>query len=124
MIDTDILIDVARGYQAAISRLQAIEGVSILAISVITKMEMIAGCKDKRELDLPTVFLKRYNTIHIDEEVSETALSLVTQYRLSHGLHIPDALIAAASIVHNAPLLSKNQRDFRFMTSLKLLSYP
>jgi predicted nucleic acid-binding protein len=45
-------------------------------------------------------------------------------YALSHGLQIPDALIAATALALNIPLLSKNQRDYRFISGLSLLPYP
>ena len=45
-------------------------------------------------------------------------------YALSHGLQIPDALIAATALAFNIPLLSKNQRDYRFIVGLSLLPYP
>ncbi len=45
-------------------------------------------------------------------------------WRLSHNLLVPDALIAATTIVTNQPLISKNQKDFRFIAGLKLLPYP
>jgi hypothetical protein len=48
----------------------------------------------------------------------------MTTYCLSHGLLIADALIAATAIALNLPLLSKNQRDYRFIEGLNLLSYP
>ena len=124
LIDTDILIDAGRGNIEAIARLLDIETAFVLAISVITKMEMIAGCRDKGELALLNMFLRRYATICIDEQVSETALNLFTQFRLSHNLHIPDALIAATAIANDMPLLSKNQKDFRFINQLRLLPFP
>jgi predicted nucleic acid-binding protein len=46
------------------------------------------------------------------------------QYRLSHGLLIPDALIAATAINFNIPLLTKNQSDYRFIKEVNLLPYP
>jgi len=45
-------------------------------------------------------------------------------YRLSHGLVIPDSLIAATAIVLNYPFITKNQRDYRFIQGLNLLPYP
>lgn len=53
-----------------------------------------------------------------------TAMELLKQYRGSHGLKIPDALIAATAIVHQAPLMTKNQKDFRFIKTLELPRYP
>jgi predicted nucleic acid-binding protein len=43
---------------------------------------------------------------------------------LSHGLLIADALIAATAVVLDAPLISKNQRDYQFIAGLNLLAYP
>lgn len=36
----------------------------------------------------------------------------------------PNAMIAATAITQGYPLISKNQRDFRFIADLQLLSYP
>lgn len=52
------------------------------------------------------------------------AIELLKRYRLSRGLLIADALISATAIVHDAKLVSKNQRDYRFITELHLLPYP
>jgi predicted nucleic acid-binding protein len=52
------------------------------------------------------------------------AVDLLRQYRLSHGLLIADALIAATCLAHSTPLLTKNQRDFRFIAGLTLPNYP
>lgn len=60
----------------------------------------------------------------LDEAASEEALRLLREYRLSHGLLIPDALIAATALTQGVPLISKNQRDYRFIPDLQLLSYP
>ena len=60
----------------------------------------------------------------INEIISETAVELLRQYRLSHGLLIADALIAATAIYLGEPLASKNQKDNRFIESVELLPYP
>ena len=57
-------------------------------------------------------------------EISTIVLNLLREYRLSHGLLIPDSLIAATAIEMDSSLISKNQKDFRFIESLRLLSYP
>ena len=51
-------------------------------------------------------------------------LMLSLKYRLSHGLLIPDALIASTAIASDVALLSKNQRDYGFMSELRLLAHP
>lgn len=124
IVDTDILIDAARGVGDAVRCLEQIEQNSEPCISVITHMEMIAGCRNKKELRLLDGFLKRFQEIPLDEEISDEALNLVQTYRLSHGLMIPDAIIAATAIVSDIRLATKNQKDYRFITNLRLLPYP
>lgn len=69
-------------------------------------------------------FLKRFQILQITEQISDYAANLLKQYFLSHGLLIADGLIAATAIVHNEAFITKNQRDFRFITGLNLLPYP
>jgi len=56
--------------------------------------------------------------------ISQCALELLTTYRLSFGLLIADALIAATAIHLGQPFISKNQSDYQFIEGLKLLNYP
>ncbi|HWQ14991.1 MAG TPA: PIN domain-containing protein [Roseiflexaceae bacterium] len=66
----------------------------------------------------------KYRGSTAPEGVSDIATNLIRQYRLSHGLLIADAFIAATAITLGVPLVSKNQRDFRFISQLTLLPYP
>jgi predicted nucleic acid-binding protein len=124
IVDTDILIDAGRGVAQATSCLQAIEEQSALATSAVTQMELLVGSRNRKEQDGIEKFLSRFQVIKISSPASDMAVDLLRRYRLSHGLLIGDALIAATALVLNAPLISKNQRDYRFMTDLNLLSYP
>lgn len=47
-------------------------------------------------------------------------IKLLDTYHLSHGLAIPDALIAATSLETDLRLFSYNVRDFKFIKGLKL----
>jgi len=124
VVDTDILIDVGRGVSEAIAYLEGLETNSQLAISAVTQMELIVGCRNKAELRDLDKFLGRFYLLKIDEAISDRAVTLLRQYRLSHGLLISDALIAATAIDGNYPFVSKNQRDYRFIDGLNLLPYP
>jgi predicted nucleic acid-binding protein len=123
IIDTDILIDVSRNNDQAISYLENLEMNYQLAISLITQMELIVGCRNKQELAMLDGFLKRFKVVRLSEFISNIAVDLLRQYRLSHGLLIPDALIASTALYLNMSLATKNQRDYRFIESLKMLSY-
>jgi predicted nucleic acid-binding protein len=124
IIDTDILIDAGRGVSEAIACLQEIERKSTLATSVVTQMELFVGCRNKTELLEVEKFLRRFQLLPLADLISDTAVDLLRQYRLSHGLLIPDALIAATALVFDLPFISKNQRDYRFIPDLSLLTYP
>jgi len=124
IVDTDILIDAALQISEAVSCLDDIEQRSALAISVITQMELFVGCRNKTELRNTERFLRRFRVLKLNEHISDVALDLLRQYRLSHGLAIPDALIAATAIVLSQPFISKNQRDYSFISGLQLLPYP
>ena len=124
IIDTDILIDAAQKVHEAVNCLEGLEQNSALAVSVVTQMELLAGCRNKTEQRHIERFLQRFQVLKLTEQISDVALDLLGRYRLSHGLTIPDALIAASAIASKQPLISKNQKDFRYIKSLQLLPYP
>lgn len=109
IIDTDILIDIGRGDKSAIEYLENLEDETGLAISAVTEMER---------------FLRRFEILKLNEQISAEAVELLREYRLSHGLLIADAIIAATVIVYNLPFVSKNQKDYHFIEKLNLISYP
>jgi predicted nucleic acid-binding protein len=71
-------------------------------------MELIVGYRNKNELQKLESFLSKYILIDLDKKTFEKAVELLGKYRLSHGLLIPDALIASTAIINNFPLLTKN----------------
>ncbi len=124
LVDTDILIDVANKDATAKTRLTAESNDSTLAVSPITVMELTVGCRNKKELQTLNLFLAQFQIIALMPQIGNLAMQLLQDYYLSHGLLIPDALIAASAINQQIPLLTKNQRDFRFIQGLNLLVYP
>ena len=87
-------------------------------------MELLVGCRNKNEQQALNQFLQQFEICPLSEQASDKATELMQTYTLSHGLQIPDALIAATALALNIPLLSKNQRDYRFIDNLFLLPYP
>ena len=116
------LINIGRGDSIAIDCLQDYAKISTPAISIVTQMELVVGCRNKTELRQLKTFLKSFQILQITSNISENSAGLLEQYRLSHGLLIPDALIAATAIEHDEDFITKNQKDFRFIKGLKLLT--
>jgi len=86
IIDTDILIDAGRGVQEAVDLLTKIQSDDALAISVVTQLELMIGCRNKSELRNLDKFIKQFQIIKLNEAISEKAVELLHLYRLSHGL--------------------------------------
>lgn len=124
MIDTDILIDIGRGVQEAVDLLARIQLHDVPAISVITQLELVVGCRNKSELRKLDKFIKQFQIIKLNEAISEKAVELIHLYRLSHGLLIADGLIAATALTLNLHFISKNQKDYKFISGFNLLPYP
>lgn len=124
IIDTDILIDVGRGIQEAVDLLKKIQSKNALAISIITQLELMIGCRNKSEIRKLDKFIKQFQIIKLNETISEKAVELIHIYHLSHCLLIADGLIAATALTLKLPFISKNQGDYKFISGLNLLPYP
>ena len=93
LIDTDVLIWHLRGNHHAERFIQV---VSPKAISAVSYMEIAQGLRDKEEGRRWKSFLTNSDirVLPIEERVSTKAMFWMDEFSLSHGLEIPDALIA------------------------------
>lgn len=117
--DTNILIHAFNGDKTTIDTLQSI-GYENIALSSITVMELYQGMANKQELAQMKKRIKYFDIVQVDFMASKLAISLIEKYRLSHGLAIPDALIAASAIYTQMELFTYNLKDFSFIPSLQL----
>ena len=121
--DTDVMIDdLDKRRSRHIDTVNAINiiGSDNLTISAITKMELIAGIENKAELRSLKNNIDLFTTLHLNQQITLIALELMETYKLSHGLEIPDALIAATSLYTGFDLYTFNLKDFKFIPELKL----
>jgi predicted nucleic acid-binding protein len=123
LIDTDVLIDYSRGIEKTKGILKNLEPNYNLAISVVTQLELMVGCENKADFKSLQKFLSNFEIIQLSKSTSEKAVDLFKKYRLSHGVLIPDMLIASTALTLEIPLLSKNRKDFRFINELDLIGY-
>ena len=119
LCDTNILIHAFNGRLDTIQALNSIGYANIL-LSAITVMELYQGMGNKTELAQMRKKIKYFDVIQFDDQVSEKSIELIAQFRLSHDLQIPDAIIGATAIVHQIPLFTYNLKDFRFMPDIIL----
>ena len=119
VIDSDILIDAMNGIVDAITFLEEQQGTKV-QISIVSAMELIAGCRNKTEMRELQKFFQRCTLLPITATISQTAFQLMELFYLSHGLILPDALIAATAMEHNLKLYTRNTRHFRMIPELKV----
>ena len=112
IVDSDILILVSRNDPTAVSFIENLESTRGIAISAVSAFELVIGSLNKADQAAIKKFLSRFQNIHISEDISETALKLLEQYRLSHGLLMADALIAATALVNDLEIATRNKKDF------------
>ena len=118
LLDTNVLIEILKGDAETKVRVEALGGP--LATSVISAMELFYGARDKTEVTRLECFLGLFRVVRIDEAISLRGVALVRGYAKSHGLDIPDALIAATALEKGLSLLTYNRKDFRFIPGLDL----
>ena len=119
LCDTNVIIETLKGDEKTIKIIERI-GLENIAISSVTVMELYFGALNKRELNKIKKHLKALNVVHFDNNVSELAVSMIESYSKSHGLQIPDAIIAATALSLEIKLFTLNLKDFRYIDGLKL----
>lgn len=83
-------------------------------------MELINGAGNKNELDRINRDVHQFKIALIDNAITQSAIQLLQDYRLSHGLALPDALIGATSIILQSELFTYNIKDYKFIDGLIL----
>lgn len=118
LIDTDILIDAERGHPNAIAFVSAQKAGGGPRLSIVSAMELLVGCRNATEMKHVRQFLGQVLVLPLDAAISQRAMTLIESYSLSHGLLIPDGLIAATALEHALPLFSKNMKHFQMIQGL------
>lgn len=122
LVDTDVFIWYLKGNEKAYD---IIENETDLNLSVVTYIELIQGMRNKKELNLLRKSIKTWNAkiIYITEEMSLNALFYVEQYYLSHSLQLADALIAATAFSNGSPLLTGNDKHYKMIKNLQVITF-
>lgn len=122
LCDTDIIIELYRNNENIITELKSI-GEENIAISVITAGELFYGALNKTELKQIERDVKCLDIKFVNEEISVLFYNLMVEYSSSHKISIPDALIAATSIVHRLELFTLNVKHFKYIKGIQLYRY-
>ncbi|MEP6614128.1 MAG: type II toxin-antitoxin system VapC family toxin [Mucilaginibacter sp.] len=120
LCDTNVFIYAFNGRQDTIDKLTEI-GFQNIVLSSISVMELYQGMGNKVELAQMKRKIKYFDVIEINDDASKLATKLIENFKLSHNLQIPDAIIGATAIIYQLPLFTYNIKDFAFMPGIKLI---
>ena len=113
LIDSDILIEVARARDSGIlNKWDALsQGSTVLFCSPVTVAELWLGARPQENRILQALFAA-VQSIPIDAEIGQRAGVFLRQYARSHGVELGDALIAATAFLHDLQLWTRNRRHY------------
>lgn len=118
LIDTNIFIDYLKSLQPAYALLDSSH--FELYYSSWTRKELLAkpGLRDSERREIEAL-LARFRMISVDDAVAEKYWMLLTKYE-SQGLRQADAIVAATAWQKSLPLVTRNQKHFRFIREIEL----
>ena len=113
LVDSDVLIEVLRGRNPAISqRWMELAGSDVVvAYSPISSAEIWCGARGS-EIDSITRLFAALTCLPIDHVVGKKAGEYLARFHASHAMEIGDALIAATAAVHELRLWTRNRKRF------------
>ena len=117
LIDTDIVIDFLRGRKQAVSFFK--DNSEIICFSAITVAEIYAGIRGKEEEIAVEHLFSIFPVIETTKKIAIEAGKLVKQYRPSHSVELPDAIIAATCIISDSELNTLNIKHYPMFRGLK-----
>jgi len=123
LLDTDVLIDILRQHPAALTWLQTNATIPVVIHGVVA-MEILAGSRNKQELQRNQAFLAQFTIIWPTPAEFQAAYAILAQYYLSTSIGVPDCLIVATALTYNWRLYTFNLKHYRHITGLDVqISY-
>jgi len=104
--DSNVVIDVLKGLDPA---REALREVDVRIVSIVTWIEVLAGCRDDDEEARARQLLAAMTVVPMGDLVAEEAMRLRRQMRIK----LPDAVILSTARVAGCQLVTRNTRDFR-----------
>jgi predicted nucleic acid-binding protein len=116
VFDTNILIDYLVGRDEA---REVFDRHTRRGISIVSWMELQVGARSEVEADVVELFLREFTVVDVTRRIARMAVALRRRTRI----RLPDAIIWASAQVEDAPLLTRNTKDFPEGTPGVLVPY-
>lgn len=121
IVDTNIIIDLLKGHSEAYEFIDSHIN-DDLYLSVITVSEVYPGIKN-REIELFEDLLTLFQLVQVNKKISVEAGRLRRKYLSSHGIEIPDAIIAATANDLKVPVVSLDKKHFSVLSKNLVVPY-
>jgi tRNA(fMet)-specific endonuclease VapC len=121
VVDSDVLIDAARGREAARNAVHQLIEQNNFACTVISVFELYSGGQTERHRHKTEQVLLSATVLPLDEAASLEAARI--RHRLEArglGLGTADYLIAGICLARGLPLLTRNRNHFERVEGLRL----
>ncbi len=129
VVDTDVMIDVMNGKDAAVSYLDALlDGYRPVAVSAMTIMQLHHGIARStmplREQKMVETTLESLLTYPMDGDVASRAGQLDGGLsKRGEPIGVADTIIAATALERGEPVATRNEKHFRRIPGLNVETY-
>ncbi|QQR81553.1 MAG: type II toxin-antitoxin system VapC family toxin [Deltaproteobacteria bacterium] len=112
LFDTDVVIEFLRHNPVVTEQMKVVSDSGwIMAISPITESEVWHGVRSNEKKKTEDT-LSMLECLSADRQVGRRAGDYLRKYSKSHGLELPDAIIAATAVIHKFELCTFNLNHY------------
>jgi predicted nucleic acid-binding protein len=120
LVDTDIVVDILRGYPPSVRWLEASRDETVLVLPGFVVMEAVDGCRNLEEQRRVEAFVERFRLAWPEPETCQRALEIYLGGHLRSNLGILDALIGQMAVDLDLPLCTFNRKHYAAVPRLRI----
>jgi predicted nucleic acid-binding protein len=118
LCDTDVLVDILRRHPPAVQWVQSVANDELIIPGYVA-LELVQGCRSKRDIDAVTKILKPFKLVWPAAMYCERAYQILLTHWITNGLGMIDSLIAQTAIGLDVPLHTFNRKHFESVPGLR-----